>query len=129
MPPDSQIVKLGGSNSTSSVRRILQEDLLTFGPGKNQISYIIGPQGTYAETNAVIKSANFPGIDLTDSQDLLQQATVSKLNARNLDASKYAIESNNIVQSTIQDYESSQATINEAERELDELQGAGVEKK
>lgn len=138
MPPDSQIVKLGGSNSTSSVRRILQEDLLTFGPGKSQISYIIGPQGTHAETNAVIKSAelsmedarkNFPGINLTDSQDLLQQATVSKLNGRNLDASKYAIESNNIVQSTIQDYESSQATINEADRELDELQGAGVEKK
>ena len=66
---------------------------------------------------------------MTYSQDLLQQATVSKLNGRNLDASKYAIESNNIVQSTIQDYESSQATINEAERELDELQGAGVEKK
>jgi uncharacterized membrane protein len=138
MPPESQIVKLGGSNSTSSVRRILQEDLLTFEPGKNQISYIIGPQGTYAETNAVIKSAelsmedarkNFPGINLTGSQDLLQQATVSKLNGRNLDAAKYAIESNNIVQNTIQDYESSQATINEAEHELDKLQEAGVEKK
>jgi hypothetical protein len=87
MPPEPQIVKLGGSNSTATVSRILQDDLLTFGPGNSQLSYIIGPQGTYAETNAVIKSAeisiedavrNFPGINLTDSQNLLQQATISK---------------------------------------------------
>jgi hypothetical protein len=128
MPPESQIVKLGGSNSTSSARRIFQEDLLIFGPGNSQISYIIGPQGTDAEANAVIKSAelnikdamnSFPGINLTDPQNLLQRATVSKLNGQNLDATKYAIESNNIVQSTIEDYKSSQDTINEAEKELD----------
>lgn len=57
MPPESQIIKFGGNNSTSSVRRILQEDLLTFSQGYSQISYIIGPQGTYAEANVVIKSA------------------------------------------------------------------------
>lgn len=130
MPPESQIVKLGGNNSTSSVRRILQEDLLTFSPGYSQISYIIGPQGTSAEANAVIKSAevsikdamnNFPGINLTDPQNLLERATVSKLNGQNLDAAKYAIESNNIVQSIVGDYKSSQDAINEAEKELDKL--------
>lgn len=132
MPPESQIVKLGGSNSTSSVRRIFQEDLLIFGPGDSQISYIIGPQGTNVEANAVIKSAelnikdamnNFPGINLTDPQNLLQRATVSKLNGQNLDAAKYAIESNNIVQGTIEDYKSSQNAINEAEIELGKSQG------
>jgi uncharacterized membrane protein len=130
MPPESQIIKLGGNNSTSSVRRILQEDLLTFSQGHSQISYIIGPQGTYAEANVVIKSAElsvmdalnrFPGINLTDSQNLLQQATVSKLNGRNLDAAKFAIDSNNIVQSTVKDYKSSQDTLNEAEIELDKI--------
>ncbi len=130
MPPESQIIKFGGNNSTSSVRRILQDDLLTFSQGYSQISYIIGPQGTYSEANVVIKSAElsvkdalnrFPGVNLTDSQNLLQQATVSKLNGRNLDAAKYAIDSNNIVQSTIQDYKSSQDTLNEAEIELDKI--------
>jgi uncharacterized membrane protein len=130
MPPESQVIKLGGNNSTSSVRRILQEDLLTFSQGYSQISYIIGPQGTYAEANVVIKSAelsikeainNYPGINLTDSQNILQQATVSKLNGRNLDAAKYAIEANNIVQSTISDFRSSQDSIMEAEIELDKL--------
>ena len=130
MPPESQIVKLGGNNSTSLVRRILQEDLLTFSLGNSQISYIIGPQGTNAEANAVIKSAElsikdamntFPGINLTEPQLLLQRATVSKLNGQNLDAAKYAIESNNIVQSIVQDYKSSQDAINEAKKELDKL--------
>jgi hypothetical protein len=138
MPPESQIVKLGGSNSTSSVRRIFQEDLLIFGPGYSQISYIIGPQGTNVEANAVIKSAelnikdamnNFPGINLTDPQNLLQRATVSKLNGQNLDAAKYAIESNNIVQGTIDDYKSSQDTINEAEKELDKSLGTEANNK
>jgi uncharacterized membrane protein len=136
MPPESQVIKLGGNNSTSSVRRILQEDLLTFSQGYSQISYIIGPQGTYAEANAVIKSAElsvkdalnrFPGINLTDSQNLLQQATVSKLNGRNLDAAKYAIDSNNIVQNTVKDYKASQDTLNEAEVELDKIARIGTE--
>jgi uncharacterized membrane protein len=138
MPPESQIVKLGASNSTSSVRRIFQEDLLIFGPGYSQISYIIGPQGTNVEANAVIKSAelnikdamnNFPGINLTDPQNLLQRATVSKLNGQNLDAAKYAIESNNIVQGTIEDYKSSQDTLNEAEKELDKSLGTEANNK
>jgi uncharacterized membrane protein len=138
LPPESQIIKLGGNNSTSLVRRILQEDLLTFSPGNSQISYIIGPQGTNAEANTVIKSAelsikdamnNFPGINLTEPQDMLQHATVSKLNGQNLDAAKYAIESNNIVQSIVQDYKSSQDAINEAEKELDKLIKIGADNK
>lgn len=138
LPPESQIIKLGGNNSTSLVRRILQEDLLTFSPGNSQISYIIGPQGTNAEANAVIKSAElsikdamntFPGINLTEPQDMLQHATVSKLNGQNMDAAKYAIESNNIVQSIVQDYKSSQDAINEAEKELDKLIKIGADNK
>jgi uncharacterized membrane protein len=138
LPPESQIIKLGGNNSTSLVRRILQEDLLTLSPGSSQISYIIGPQGTIAEANAVIKSAelsikdamnNFPGINLTEPQLMLQHATVSKLNGQNLDAAKYAIEANNIVQSVVQDYKSSQDAINEAEKELDKLIKIGANNK
>ena len=88
LPTNSTIIDLGNQFPTS-VTQIGEQGLLTFHPGHNQISYVIGYFGTEAQSNASIESAvtaikdarnRYPGIILSDAQNLLEQALISKAN-------------------------------------------------
>jgi len=119
LPTNSTIIDLDNQFPTS-VTQIGEQGLLTFHPGHIQISYVIGDFGTEAQSNASIESAvtaikdarnRYPGIILSDAQNLLEQALISKANKKYSDAEKFSTLANDLTVNSTRGYAASQNAI------------------
>jgi hypothetical protein len=135
MPPDSVVIDWGEIDP--EVFQVGGQTLLTFKPGRVQVSYIIGFLGTEEQANITIRLAEtsikaaenaYPGIVLEQAKKLLADAVREKEGGRFANAEKLSTQASEQVDITIRDYQAAKTTIDDASAQVEEAgqQGASV---
>lgn len=122
MPLDSHIIKWG-QVPPLSIKKVGEQDLLTFSPGNVSLDYIIGPLGTSGQANAVISSAEstiftyknrYNAVNLAQPEALLKEAMTARQNGDYLQAEKYGEQANDAIVKKGQEFVTSKDTIDRA---------------
>jgi hypothetical protein len=132
MPPDSLIIDWG--DATPSLIPVGNQTLATFKAGTKTVSYVIGFLGTEEQANINIKLAetsirqaniSYPDIVLLQAKSLLDKANAAKTAGKFADAEKLAAQANDQVRTTLGEYQSSKAAINDSSGKIDTAAAQG----
>jgi hypothetical protein len=133
LPANSTITDLG-KEFPESVRRMGDQELLSFQPGNIEIKYVIGFLGTKDQSNASIESAGlaikdaknrYPGIILDAAEKQLRQAIISKNSEMYLEAERYATDANDLALRIARDYSNVRTTIMNTNNQIKKAAASG----
>ena len=133
LPPDS--VLIDNDPIPSSIRFFNNQPLLTFDkPGTIRVSYAIGVLGTEDQANIAIQVAdvaikethkNYPGIVLTEAEDLVKKAVVALNSSKFAEAESLAAKANDAAVAAGKNYEGAQSAIAEADSRIEQAVSEG----
>jgi uncharacterized membrane protein len=130
LPNDAVVTSLG-DHQPNLIRRLGEQELLTFEPGKSTVNYILGYVGTreQAETalisarNDITAAQNTLGrINLTYANEFLEQARLALENGNFVDAERFASNSSYLVNKISSDFELAKETIRNANEKIRSFQ-------
>jgi uncharacterized membrane protein len=113
LPNDAAVTSLG-LHPPKLIRRLGEQELLSFDPGKVSIKYILGLVGTKEQAQTAIDSAdidirgfqsNNPGIHLNGALEILQGAKISLDRGDFANAERLATNSSNFAKKIFQNFE------------------------
>lgn len=132
LPPDSILTDPG---ENPSIVLVGDQQLLTYRPGSIRFVYVIGTLGTEEQANIVIKAAettiiqvnsNYPGIVLTDANDLLQRAIDARNESKFTEAERLADQANDAAIATSREYAMAQEALASAEAQINNAAASGI---
>ena len=122
LPPNSIVIDWGKQNPIL-IKRAGEQNLITFDAGNVQLRYMTEFPSSNNRADVVINSAEttikdikerYPGIVLTDSERLLQNAVSSKSNKKPADAELFATRANDLSLETLKKYKAALTIIQQA---------------
>jgi hypothetical protein len=133
LPANSTITDLG-KEFPESVRRMGDQELLSFQPGNIEIKYVIGFLGTQDQSNASIESAGLaikdaknrhPGIILDEAEKQLKQAIIAKNSEIYLEAERFATDANDLALAIAREYSDVRTTIMNTNNQIKKAAASG----
>ena len=130
LPSDAVVTSLG-DHQPKLIRRLGEQELLTFEPGKSTVKYILGYVGTKEQAETALISArndiiaaqsNFVGINLTQADVLLGEAHISLDKGNFVDAERLASNSSSLVNKISTDFELAKESIRNAKERMSRAQ-------
>jgi hypothetical protein len=127
IPPPNSVITDWGKQNPILIKRVGEQNLITFDAGNIQLKYMTEFPSSDNRADVVINSADTtikdikqgnPGIVLTDSERLLQNAISSKNNKKPADAELFATRANDLSLETVKKYKIALAVIGQANVEL-----------
>lgn len=132
--PVNSIVTDWGKQNPILIKRAGEQNLITFDAGNVQLSYMTEFPSSNNRTDVIINSAEttitdikqrHPGIVLTDSERLLQNATSLKSNKKLVDAELFATRANDLSLEVAKRYSAALAIIEQASVKLNKTSNEG----
>jgi uncharacterized membrane protein len=126
LPNDAVVTSLG-EHQPNLIRRLGEQELLTFDAGKSTVNYILGYVGTREQAETALISAGgditaaqnaLSGINLTHANELLEQAQLALENGNFVDAERFASNSSYLVTKISSDFELAKETIGDANEKI-----------
>ena len=126
LPPNSIVIDWGKQNPIL-IKRAGEQNLITFDAGNVQLRYMTEFPSSNNRADVVINSAEttikelkerYPGIVLTDSERLLQNAVSSKSNKKPADAELFATRANDLSLEMVKKYRTALTIIQQADVDL-----------
>jgi uncharacterized membrane protein len=133
MPSQAHIIQM---NPQPFLTPSNEQNLWGFGPGKVEVSYIIGPLGTREEAQASIRTIedaikgtvlNYDGIILSNATAFLEKAKSAFKQDKYFDAVTYSTNALTMLQNTSQNYILGKNTISQAEADLEKKRNSGYD--
>jgi len=130
LPSDAVVTSLG-DHQPKLIRRLGEQELLTFEPGKSTVKYILGYVGTREQAETALISArndiiaaqsNFVGINLTRAEVLLEEAHVALDKGNLVDAERLGSNSSSLVNKISTDFELAKESIRNAKERMSRAQ-------
>jgi uncharacterized membrane protein len=134
LPSEAAVTSLG-DHQPKLIRRLGEQELLTFEPGKSTVKYILGYVGTREQAETALISArndiiaaqsSFRGINLTRANVLLGQAQMALDKGNLIDAERFASNSSSLVIKISSDFEFAKETISNAEEKMRSAQQMNI---
>lgn len=135
LPNDAVVTSLG-DHQPKLMRRLGEQELLTFDPGQSTVKYLLGYVGTREQAETAIISAqnditavqnSHGGINLTDAKETLGQARIAMDNGNLVDAERLASNSSYLANKISSDFELAKKTISIANDKIRDSQEMKLE--
>ena len=132
--PLNSIVTDWGKQNPILIKRAGEQNLITFDAGNVQLRYMTEFPSSNNRADVIINSAEttikdikqrYPGIVLTDSEKILQNAISSKSNKRPVDAELFATRANDLSLEMVKKYTAALTIIEQANVELNKTSNEG----
>jgi len=130
LPTDAAVIDMG-HHPPKIIRRLGEQELLSFDPGKVSIKYILGFVGTKDQAQAIIDSAendiksyetNRPGIYMNSALDMLEQAKTALDRGDYVNAEGLANNSSSYASKIASDFDLAKKTIDVTANKIKESQ-------